>query len=273
MPGTDQLAAVVGADVTGVCGSGNVPFVESLGAHRVVDYTREDFTRSGRRYDLVLDVASNLTLSKRRRLIVPGGVYVLIGHDHFGDARGGLLGTLPQGTLLFDELDNVVYANPSANDLLGGAPATLSGLVPFAFQSAVRECREQRSPRAVVAEHRKPVRLLRAIGERAARRYFLSAEVFDAEEALRIGMLSVLVPAAELDPTIDGLLQHLLAGGPQAHAKIKDLIRAVAGRPLDDALRTETAKRIAEIRVSPEGKEGIASFLAKRKASWCSPES
>jgi len=115
--------------------------------------------------------------------------------------------------------------------------------------------------------------VLRAIGERAARRYFLSAEVFDAEEALRIGMLSFLVPAAELDATIEGLLQHLLAGGPQAHAKIKNLIRAVAGRPIDEALMADTARRIAEIRVSPEGREGIASFLDKRKASWCSPKS
>ena len=115
--------------------------------------------------------------------------------------------------------------------------------------------------------------VLRAIGERAARRYFLSAEVFDAEEALRIGMLSVLVPATELDATIEGLLQHLLAGGPQAHAKIKNLIRAVAGRPIDEALMADTARRIAEIRVSPEGREGIASFLDKRKASWCSPKS
>jgi methylglutaconyl-CoA hydratase len=115
--------------------------------------------------------------------------------------------------------------------------------------------------------------VLRAIGERAARRYFLSAEVFGAEEALRIGMLSLLVPAAELDATIEGLLQHLLAGGPQAHAKIKNLIRAVAGRPVDEALMADTAQRIAEIRVSPEGREGIASFLDKRKASWCSPKS
>ena len=115
--------------------------------------------------------------------------------------------------------------------------------------------------------------VLRAIGERAARRYFLSAEVFDADEALRIGMLSLLVPASELDATLDGLLQHLLAGGPQAHAKIKDLIRAVAGRPIEEALTADTARRIAEIRVSPEGREGIASFLEKRKASWCSPKS
>jgi methylglutaconyl-CoA hydratase len=68
-------------------------------------------------------------------------------------------------------------------------------------------------------------------------------------------------------------VKHLLAGGPQAHAKIKDLVRTVAGRPVDAALGAETAKRIAEIRVSPEGKEGIASFLGKRKALWCSPKS
>jgi len=110
--------------------------------------------------------------------------------------------------------------------------------------------------------------VVRAMGERAARRYFLTAEVFDAEEALRIGMLSALVPAAELDGTIDALLKHLLAGGREALAKIKELIRAVALRPIDDAMVADTARRIAEIRVSPEGREGIASFLDKRKPSW-----
>jgi methylglutaconyl-CoA hydratase len=115
--------------------------------------------------------------------------------------------------------------------------------------------------------------VMRAIGERMARRYFLTAEVFDAEEAYRIGMLSSLVPASDLDSEVDDLIKHLLAGGPEAHAKIKDLIRTVTHRPVDDALGAETAKRIAEIRVSPEGKEGIASFLEKRKASWCSPRS
>jgi methylglutaconyl-CoA hydratase len=115
--------------------------------------------------------------------------------------------------------------------------------------------------------------VMRAMGERMARRYFLTAEVFDADEAYRIGMLSVLVPPSELDAAVDGLVQHLLAGGPQAHASIKDLVRAVAHRAVDDSLAAETAKRIAEIRASPEGKEGIASFLAKRKASWCSPRS
>jgi methylglutaconyl-CoA hydratase len=115
--------------------------------------------------------------------------------------------------------------------------------------------------------------VMRAIGERMARRYFLTAEVFDAEEAHRIGMLSALVAPNELDSSIEAILKHLFAGGPEAHAKIKDLIRAVGRRPIDDALGAETAKRIAEIRVSAEGKEGIASFLEKRKASWCSPRS
>ena len=115
--------------------------------------------------------------------------------------------------------------------------------------------------------------VMRAMGERNARRYFLTAEVFGAEEALRIGMLSLLVPQGELDAAVDGLVQHLLAGGPEAHGKIKALIRSVAGRRPDDALVAETAQRIAEIRGSPEGKEGIAAFLEKRKASWCSPRS
>jgi methylglutaconyl-CoA hydratase len=115
--------------------------------------------------------------------------------------------------------------------------------------------------------------VLRAMGEREARRYFLTAEVFDAQEAFRIGMLSLLVPADQLDAGVDSLVKHLLAGGPEAHAKIKALIRSVAGRRPDDALVAETARQIAEIRGSPEGREGIASFLEKRKAAWCSPKS
>jgi methylglutaconyl-CoA hydratase len=108
--------------------------------------------------------------------------------------------------------------------------------------------------------------VVRAIGERAARRYFLTAEVFDAEEALRIGMLSILTD--RLDEAIERLLGYLLAGGSQAIARIKDLIRAVTSAPLDEAMIADTARRIAEIRVSTEGREGIAAFLEKRKPSW-----
>jgi methylglutaconyl-CoA hydratase len=115
--------------------------------------------------------------------------------------------------------------------------------------------------------------VMRAIGERVARRYFLTAEVFDAAEAQRIGLLSAMVSPGELDPFIEKLTSDLLAGGPEAHRKIKQIIRSIANRPLDDALIADTAKSIAEVRVSPEGKEGIASFLEKRKPSWCSKKS
>ena len=115
--------------------------------------------------------------------------------------------------------------------------------------------------------------VMRAIGARAASRYFLTAEVFDAQEALRIGMLSALVPANELDASLEALLKHLLAGGSGAHARIKDLVHDVAGRPIDDELKGDTARRIAEIRASEEGKEGIASFLEKRKPKWSSGKS
>jgi methylglutaconyl-CoA hydratase len=110
--------------------------------------------------------------------------------------------------------------------------------------------------------------VVRAMGERMARRYFLTAEVFDAAEATRIGLLSGVVAPEKLDAEVDGILRHLAQGGPQALAKIKDLIRAVASVPVDDPLIADTAQRIAEIRVSPEGREGIASFLEKRKPSW-----
>jgi len=110
--------------------------------------------------------------------------------------------------------------------------------------------------------------VVRAMGERMARRYFLTAEVFDAAEAQRIGLLTAVSPSEKLDGEIEEILRHLMQSGPQALLKIKDLIRAVTAGPVDDAMIADTAKRIAEIRVSPEGREGVASFLEKRKPSW-----
>ena len=110
--------------------------------------------------------------------------------------------------------------------------------------------------------------VVRAIGERMSRRYFLTAEVFDGNEAYRIGLLTAVSPSEELDGEIDKVLEHLLQGGPQSLSKIKDLIRLVSSGPLSDAMIEDTAQRIAEIRVSPEGREGIASFLEKRKPAW-----
>jgi methylglutaconyl-CoA hydratase len=110
--------------------------------------------------------------------------------------------------------------------------------------------------------------VVRAMGARLARRYFLTGEVIDAGEAYRLRLLSDISPPEELDGAINALLGHLVIGGREAHAKIKDLLRAVSAGPADDAMIADTAKRIAEIRVSPEGKEGIASFLEKRKPNW-----
>lgn len=115
--------------------------------------------------------------------------------------------------------------------------------------------------------------VVRALGERAARRYFLTGERFGAEEAQRLGLLQLVSRPGELDAALDGVLKQLLQGGPQAHRKIKDLISAVSrGGPVADGLIEDTARRIAEIRVSPEGKEGIAAFLEKRKPAWLPPK-
>ncbi|MBI1942515.1 MAG: enoyl-CoA hydratase/isomerase family protein [Betaproteobacteria bacterium] len=114
--------------------------------------------------------------------------------------------------------------------------------------------------------------VVRAMGERAARRYFLTAERFGADEAHRLGLLAKVSAPGKLDADLEEILQHLVQGGPEAHRKIKDLIGAVSrGGPIADGLIDDTAKRIAEIRVSPEGKEGIASFLEKRKPAWLRP--
>ncbi len=110
--------------------------------------------------------------------------------------------------------------------------------------------------------------VVRAMGARLARRYFLTGEVIDADEARRLRLLSKVAPKEELDGAVNAVLGHLVAGGREAHARIKDLIGAVSAGAVDDAMIADTARRIAEIRVSPEGREGIASFLEKRKPGW-----
>jgi len=111
-----------------------------------------------------------------------------------------------------------------------------------------------------------------AIGERNARRYFLTAERFNAAEALRIGLVHSAVAEPELDAAVERVVGELLKGGPRAIAAAKELIAHVAHRPVDERLAEETAARIAQIRVSPEGLEGIAAFLDKRPAGWVKPK-
>ena len=110
--------------------------------------------------------------------------------------------------------------------------------------------------------------VVRAMGESAARRYFTSAERFGAAEAHRIGLVHEAVDADALDATVDALVAALVANGPQAVRACKRLVQDVAGRPIDGALRADTARRIADIRASDEGREGVQSFLDKRKPAW-----
>jgi methylglutaconyl-CoA hydratase len=107
-----------------------------------------------------------------------------------------------------------------------------------------------------------------AMGERHARRYFLSAERFTAAEAFRIGLVHDLATMEGLDASVNALLAHLLSASPGAIASSKELIRAVARAPIDQKMVADTAARIAAARASADGKEGIRSFLEKRKPAW-----
>ena len=108
-----------------------------------------------------------------------------------------------------------------------------------------------------------------AIGSQAARRYFLSAEIFDAGEAHRLGLVhQVVADEIELAAEAERMVARLLANGPGAIAAAKNLVAAVAGRHVDDALIADTAGRIADQRSSREGREGLSAFLEKRRPAW-----
>jgi methylglutaconyl-CoA hydratase len=110
--------------------------------------------------------------------------------------------------------------------------------------------------------------VLAAMGERAAHRYFLTAERFPAAEAYRIGFVQELAQPAELDATVNAILGELVQGAPGAQGVTKDLIQAVAGRPITSELMVDMAGRIAGARASAEGKEGARAFLEKRRPAW-----
>jgi NADPH:quinone reductase-like Zn-dependent oxidoreductase len=95
-----QLAKAGGAQVTAIDSAPKQPLLRALGADVVIDYRREDFTTGAERYDLIFDVASNLSYAACRRTLRPGGRYVLIGHDHFGRSGGRWLGSVPRALAL-----------------------------------------------------------------------------------------------------------------------------------------------------------------------------
>jgi len=110
--------------------------------------------------------------------------------------------------------------------------------------------------------------VLRAIGPRHALRYFQSAERISAERALAIGLINEVSPIDGLDAALNALVEPLLAGAPTAQKAAKELIAAVHGQPIGDALMGETAQRIARQRATAEGRDGVAAFLDKRPPAW-----
>ncbi len=112
--------------------------------------------------------------------------------------------------------------------------------------------------------------VVQAIGARQARRLFVSAEIFDATEAARIGLLHQCVPAGQLDEAVDRQLHFLAKGGPIAQHEAKQLALRTAGMTSGSAERidAENAALIARLRVSPEGQQGLSAFLEKRPPSW-----
>lgn len=110
--------------------------------------------------------------------------------------------------------------------------------------------------------------VIRAMGEQAARRYFVTAERFGAAQAAAMGFVHEVCAADALDAKVDEIVATLVGNGPMALRACKALVQDVAGQPVSAALREETARRIADVRASDEGREGVQSFLGKRKPEW-----
>ena len=112
--------------------------------------------------------------------------------------------------------------------------------------------------------------VIAAIGARQARRWFATAEIFDALEAQRIGLLHQVVELDQLDATVQGQINLLLKAGPLAAAHAKSLVRRIAQGGDAAAIDMANADLIAKLRISDEGQEGLSAFLDKRKPAWCS---
>ena len=110
--------------------------------------------------------------------------------------------------------------------------------------------------------------LIRAMGPRAAQRYFLTAERFDAAQAHRIGFVHEVVPAEELDAKVAQFTAAFTSMSPNALKACKRLLRDVTGQPIDERLIEQTVAAIADIRATDEGREGVQAFLQKRKPGW-----
>ncbi|MGB1262227.1 MAG: enoyl-CoA hydratase/isomerase family protein [Cognaticolwellia sp.] len=110
--------------------------------------------------------------------------------------------------------------------------------------------------------------VVNAIGQKASRRYFQTAERFFADKAQQLGLVDEIYPLTELDAAVDAMVKTLLANGPSAVRQAKQLAFDVAYQDIDEALIETTSERIASIRVSAEGQEGLGAFFEKRQPAW-----
>ena len=165
------------------------------------------------------------------------------------------------------------FPKPTIARVQGGAFGGAVGLVSCCdiaigtprARFALSEARVGMAP-ATIAPY-----VVRTIGEKAARRFFATAEVISAEKALSLDLLSEIVAEDALDEAIERILVAILNNGPVAVAKAKRIVFDVAGATVTDAMIEHTVRYIAGIRDSDEGREGLSAFLQKRAPAWALP--
>jgi methylglutaconyl-CoA hydratase len=164
-----------------------------------------------------------------------------------------------------DELDKPVIARVNGNVFGGGVGLVACADIAIGVESAkfaLTEVRLGIVP-AVISPY-----VVAAIGNRHARRLFLTAAPFEAPEARSLGLLHFTATAEQLDAVVEAQVDHLLRGGPEALRAAKKLVRRIAQLGDRDVLGEETAQLLARLRVSPEGREGLSAFLERRKPGW-----
>jgi methylglutaconyl-CoA hydratase len=171
--------------------------------------------------------------------------------------------------LTLDELDRPVIARVNGNAFGGGVGLVACADIAIGAASArfaLTEVRLGIVP-AVISPY-----VVTAIGNREARRLFLTSAPFEADAACRLGLLHFVAPPDQLDAAVEEQLDLILRGGPQALRAAKTLVRRVTQFTEREALNEENARLLARLRVSPEGREGLSAFLERRKANWLPPE-
>lgn len=164
-----------------------------------------------------------------------------------------------------DEFELPIIARVNGNTFGGGVGLVACADIAIGATSAKFALTEVRL--GIVPAAISPY-VVAAIGSRQARRLFLTAAPFTSEEAQQLGLLHFATSQEELDQRVSEQIEHLLRGGPAALRAAKQLVRRVAHFHNREVLGDETARLLARLRVSPEGKEGLSAFLERRKAGW-----